>query len=88
MILFLCVNMYSLSAYSVPVTVIDIGDATVNIKDTNVLWYRDFWSHHFMANRWGRVETMTDFIFLGYKIIADGDCSHEIKDACSLKEKL
>ena len=25
------------------------------------------------------VETMTDFIFLGSKIIADGDCSHEIK---------
>ena len=25
------------------------------------------------------METMTDFIFLGYKIIADGDCSHEIK---------
>ena len=21
-------------------------------------------SHHFMANRWGRVETVTDFIFL------------------------
>ena len=26
-----------------------------------------------------KVETMTDFIFLGSKIIADGDCSHEIK---------
>ena len=25
------------------------------------------------------VETMSDFIFLGSKIIADGDCSHEIK---------
>ena len=25
------------------------------------------------------VETMTDFIFLGFKITADGDCSHEIK---------
>ena len=24
-------------------------------------------------------ETMIDFIFLGYKITADGDCSHEIK---------
>ena len=24
-------------------------------------------------------ETMTDFIFLGYKMTADGDCSHEIK---------
>ena len=26
-----------------------------------------------------RVETVTDFIFLGSKITADGDCSHEIK---------
>jgi len=25
------------------------------------------------------METATDFIFLGSKIIADGDCSHEIK---------
>ena len=33
-------------------------------------------------------ETMTDFIFLGSKITADGDCSHEIKRHCSLEEKL
>ena len=26
-----------------------------------------------------KVETVTDFIFLGSKIAADGDCSHEIK---------
>ena len=32
------------------------------------------------------METVTDFIFLGSKIIADSDCSHEIKDACSLEE--
>ena len=25
------------------------------------------------------METVTDFIFLGYKITVDGDCSHEIK---------
>ena len=37
------------------------------------------WSHHFMANRWGNKETVADFIFLGSKITADGDCSHEIK---------
>ena len=24
--------------------------------------------HHFMVNRWGKVETVTDFIFLGFKI--------------------
>ena len=35
-----------------------------------------------------QVETVTDFIFLDSKITADGDCSHEIKDACSLEEKL
>jgi len=34
------------------------------------------------------METVTDFIFLGSKITADGDCSHEIKGACSLEEKL
>ena len=28
---------------------------------------------------WKTVETVADFIFLGSKIIADGDCSHEIK---------
>ena len=27
----------------------------------------------------GTMETVTDFIFLGYKITADGDCSHELK---------
>ena len=32
--------------------------------------------------------TVTGFIFLGSKITADGDCSHEIKDPCSLEEKL
>ena len=34
------------------------------------------------------METVTGFIFLGSKITADVDCSHEIKDACSLEEKL
>ena len=32
-----------------------------------------------MADRWETVETVRDFIFLGSKITADGDCSHEIK---------
>jgi len=34
------------------------------------------------------VETVTDFIFGGSKITADGDCSHEIKRCFSLEEKL
>ena len=32
--------------------------------------------------------TVTDFIFLGSKITVNSDCSHEIKSACSLEEKL
>ena len=34
------------------------------------------------------VETVRDFIFLGSKITADGDCSMKLKDTCSLEEKL
>ena len=34
------------------------------------------------------VETVTDFIFLGSKITADGDYSHEIKRRLPLEEKL
>ena len=35
-----------------------------------------------------RVETVSDFIFLGSKIIADGDCSHEIKRPLFFEGKL
>ena len=35
-----------------------------------------------------RMETVKDFIFLGSKITADGDCAMKIKDTCSLEEKL
>ena len=34
------------------------------------------------------VETVTDFILGGSKITVDGDCSHELKDTCSLEEEL
>ena len=34
------------------------------------------------------VETMADFIFLGSKITADGDCSHEIKRRLLLRRKV
>ena len=33
------------------------------------------------------METVTDFIFLGYKITADGDCSHEIERCLLLGRK-
>ena len=44
------------------------------------------WFHCFVANRWGNNETLRDFIFLGSRITADGDYSHEIKRR--LEEKL
>ena len=41
-----------------------------------------------MANRWEKMETVTDFIFLGSKIIADNDCSHKIKRHLLLGRKV
>ena len=46
------------------------------------------WSHHFMGNNGETVETVSDFIFLGSKITADGDCSHEIKRCLLLGRKV
>ena len=41
-----------------------------------------------MVNRWGKkAETMADFIFLGSKITANGDCSHEIQRCLLLGRK-
>jgi len=48
----------------------------LNIQKTKIMASG---SIKFMANRRGKVESVTDFIFLGSKITADGDCSHEIK---------
>ena len=39
-----------------------------------------------MANRWGNDEAMRDFILGGFKITADGDCSHEIKTLAPRKK--
>ena len=44
-------------------------------------------SHHFMTNDGDRVETVRDFILGGSKIIADGDCSHEIRRCLLLGRK-
>ena len=37
---------------------------------------------------WETMETVTDLIFLGSKITADGDCSHEIKRCLLLGRKI
>ena len=47
----------------------------LNIQKTN----HGIRSHHLMANRWGNNGNSDRFIFLGSKITADGECSHEIK---------
>ena len=41
-----------------------------------------------MINRWETMETVKDFIFLGSKSTADGDCSHEIKRHLLLGRKV
>ena len=41
-----------------------------------------------MANSWGNLETVTEFILGGSKITADGDCSHEIKRCLLLGRKV
>ena len=40
-----------------------------------------------MANRRGKVEVMTDFLFLGSKTTVDGDCHHKIRRQLLLGRK-
>ena len=44
-------------------------------------------AHHFMANRWGNSGNSGRLYFLGSKITADADCSHEIKRPLLLGRK-
>ena len=46
------------------------------------------WSHQFMGNRWGNSGNSVRLHFLGSKITADGDCSHEIKRCLLLGRKV
>ena len=45
-------------------------------------------SHHFMGNRWGNSGNHVTLYFLGSKITAGGDCSHEIKRLLLLGRKV
>ena len=64
-------------------------DTTERLNWAELNWSKDhgIWSHYFLVNRWGTMETVTDFIFLGFKIAADGDCSHEITRCLLLGRK-
>ena len=48
----------------------------LNIKKAKILAFRPITSRQIEG---GKVQAVTDFIFLGSKITADGDCIHEIK---------
>ena len=52
-------------------------------KKTKIIW-----SHYSMANRWRNNGNSERLYFLGSKITADGDCSHEIKRCLILGRKV
>ena len=52
------------------------ADLKLNIKKTNTMVFGSIISWKIEGEN---METVTDFIFLGSKITANGDCSHEIK---------
>ena len=54
----------------------------INIQKTKIMGSGPITSWHIDG------ETVAEFIFLGFKITADGDCSHEIKDTYSLEGQL
>ena len=56
----------------------------LNIKKTKIMASSPITSQQI---DWGKVETVADLIFLGFKITADGDCSHEIKRRLLLGRK-
>ena len=45
-------------------------------------------SHHFMANRWEKMETVRDFIFWAPKSLQMVTAAMKLKEVCSLEEKL
>ena len=57
----------------------------LNIKKTKIMASGPITSWQIEGKK---VEAVTDFIFLGSKITADGECSMKLKDACSLEGKL
>ena len=59
----------------------------VNIQKTKIMASSPI-TYHFLANRSGKSGNSGRFYFLGSKITADGDCSHEIKRHCLLGRKV
>ena len=61
------------------------ADLKLNIQKTKITASSPIPSWHIDR---GKVEAVTDFIFLDSKITVDTDNSMKLKDACSLEEKL
>ena len=55
----------------------------LNIQKTKIMASGPIASWHIDGETVG---TVADFIFGGFKITADGDCSQKLKDTCSMKE--
>ena len=60
-------------------------DLKLNIQKTKIMASSPITSWQIEGEKVGVVR---NFIFLGSKITEDGDCSHEIKDTCSLEGNL
>ena len=60
------------------------GGLKLNIKKTKIMAFSPIISWQIDG---GKVEALTDFIFLGSKITAHGDCNHEIKRHLPLERK-
>ena len=61
------------------------ADLKLNIQKTKIMTSGPITSRQIDGET---MQTVRGLIFLGSKITADGDCSNELKDACSLEEKL
>ena len=57
----------------------------LNIQKTKIMAFGPITSWQIEGET---METVTDFIFLGSKITADGDAAMKLKDTCSLEGKL
>ena len=60
------------------------ADLKLNIQKTKIMAATPITSWQIDG---GKLETVTDFIFVGSKFTADGDCSHEIKRCLLLGRK-
>ena len=83
-----CSNYHTIALIShaskVMLKILNIQNSKLNIQKTNIMASGPITSWQIDGET---METVTDFIFLGFKITADGDFSHEIKRRLLLGRK-